>query len=259
MKIIHLSDLHFGTDTPALTESLIECVTDLKPDLFIISGDFAQVASEEEFKQAADFMRALPADSFCVPGNHDVPAFNLWQRFTAPYALYKKYIDQELCPFFENSALILKGINSARRALPHWNWANGAISHAQRQALKQIFKPDETRWTICTFHHPVHKVHEMPLDVTVFGRKRTLETIHECKIDVVLTGHVHHASVTTIGNAEHQSVFISASTALSSRKRGHENGFNLITLRDHEMMIETYALDADSKTFGIRNSFQHFK
>lgn len=258
MKIIHLSDLHFGTETPALTAKLLEKIETLKPDLFIISGDFTQIATEEEFKEAAEFINKLPADSLCIPGNHDVPAFNLVQRFLKPYDLYRKYIDKNLCPTFENDQVLIAGLNSARRALPHWNWANGAISSAQRQKLTETFVPDEKRWTLFTLHHPVHKVDELPISVTVFGRKRTLQTIKDCNVDIVLTGHVHHASVTTIGDLDHQTVFVSASTALSSRKRTQENGFNVIALSNTELAIDTYALNGGGD-FEIANTFKRFK
>lgn len=242
MKIIHLSDLHFGTEKPGAVTLLEEEITEIAPDLIIISGDFTQIASVAEFETAQRFLRALPAPYLCVPGNHDIPAHNLLERFLHPYRRYRRYIQQKLCPAWQNDQIVIYGLNSARRALPHWNWANGAISAAQRRELAQAFDPQDKRWRLCTFHHPIHKVDEMPLDVTVFGRKRTIQTLQAQKVDIVLTGHVHHASITTLGDSEHQTVYISASTALSSRTRGQENGFNLITLDEQAMTIDIYKL-----------------
>jgi hypothetical protein len=62
-------------------------------------------------------------------------------------------------------------------------------------------------------------------------------------VDLILTGHVHHASITTLGDEQHQNVYLSASTALSSRKRGQENGFNIITLEEDEFDIEIFTLE----------------
>ncbi len=242
MRIIHLSDLHFGTESDMIVNALTKALYDLSPDLVIVSGDFTQIGSSREFRLARDFLHSLSCDYLCVPGNHDVPARRLIERFSSPYKKYKKHIAEDLCPVYENEQVVVAGLNSARRALPHWNWANGAISEPQRLKLKEIYTPGESRWTICTFHHPVHKVDEMPLDVTVFGRKRTLQTIRDLKVDLVLTGHVHHASITTVGDGEHQTVYLSASTALSSRIRGQENGFNVIDLDDEIMLIEIYKL-----------------
>ncbi len=256
-KIIHLSDLHFGTESSAVVDALLNAIIAISPDYIMISGDFTQIGSEKEFRAAHDFLQKLPCPVFCVPGNHDVPARNLPERFGKPYAKYQKYITQNLSPVFVNEHIVIAGINSARRILPHWNWANGAISSEQRQYLKTIFAPDEPRWTLCMFHHPIHKVDDMPLDVTVFGRKKTLQTIQDLKIDIVLTGHVHHASITTRGDNTHQSVYISASTALSSRKRGQENGFNLITLGERDMIIDIYTLQ--NQGFSVSKTFQQTK
>ncbi|MBI1301909.1 MAG: metallophosphoesterase [Alphaproteobacteria bacterium] len=257
MKIVHVSDLHFGTEEEAIVNALQKAVQNISPDIVIISGDFAQIGSEEEFIEAQKFISELPCEVFCVPGNHDIPARNLFERFFSPYKKYKKFISSELCSIFENKELLIAGLNSARRALAHWNWANGAISQDQRNHLADVFDPNETRWTICVFHHPIHKIDDMPLDVTVFGRKKTLQVIQDHKIDVVLTGHVHHASITMRGDESHQTIYISASTALSSRTRGQENGFNIITFSDDKMKVEICKLRDD--LFTIQEKFEKKK
>lgn len=241
MRIIHLSDLHFGTQDAHIVQALHKTIQHIHPDMVVISGDFTQIANTREFEMAGAFLRALPCPFLAVPGNHDIPRYHLTQRFLTPYKKYKTFITPDLSPAFENGRVIMAGLNSARRALPHWNWANGAISEHQREYLRAIFtRPDDPRWKICVFHHPVHKADASPLDVTVFGRKRSLQTLQDLKVDLVLTGHVHHASITTRGDSSHQCVYLSASTALSSRTRGQENGFNLITLDDTTMRIEIF-------------------
>ncbi len=242
MKIVHLSDLHFGTHDDLLTAMTLQgAINEIAPDLVIISGDFTQRALSAQFIEAQAFIKQLKAPCFCVPGNHDVPAYNLLERFTNPYRKYKEYISEELNPFYETEEVVIAGLNSARRVLPHWNWANGAISSPQIQKIEGIFDVNEPRWTICTFHHPVHKVDEMPIDVSVFGKTRTIRAMHSLKIDLVLTGHVHYASCTTKGDAAHQTVYLSASTALSWRRRAnHENGFNVITFDKENMDIEMF-------------------
>lgn len=240
MKIIHLSDLHFGTEDNSVVESLQTAIYTQKPAFVIVSGDFTQIGSTAEFEKAQAFLNSLPCPFLAVPGNHDVPAWDLWERFTDPYKKYRRFIDADLNPVSKHDNVLVAGINSARRAVPHWNWANGAVSSTQRQNLPQTFDGFEG-WRVCTLHHPIHKVQDMPIDVTVFGRKRTLQCFQDLKIDLVLTGHVHHASITTLGNQEHQTVYLSASTALSSRVRGQENGFNIITLSGNTMSIEILA------------------
>ena len=257
MKIVHLSDLHFGTETDELSKDLLESVQDEKPEMVIISGDFTQIASTEEFIKAKTFIKKLEKPVFAVPGNHDVPAFDIPERLLTPYKKYKSHIHQDLNPTHRASQVDIIGLNSARRALPHWNWANGAISNTQRRAVTNFFADTGTeKFRICVLHHPIHKIADMPISVTVFGRKRTLECLHNAKVDLVLTGHVHHAAVDMIGDAEHQTAFVSASTALSSRKRGQENGYNVIEFDNDQTTIKLLKHDGRIFAEASRHTFQ---
>ncbi len=256
MKIIHLSDLHFGTEDSAVVGSLQAAISSQTPDFVIVSGDFTQIGNRAEFTKAQAFLNALPCPYLAVPGNHDVPARDLWERFTNPYSKYKRFIHEDLNPVSRYDNVLIAGINSARRAVPHWNWANGAVSARQRQELKSVFDAFKG-WRVCTLHHPIHKVQDMPIDVIVFGRKRTLQCFQDLNIDLVLTGHVHHASITTLGDQEHQTVYLSASTALSSRVRGQENGFNVIDLKGDTMNIDVLGLKNDG--FETIKRFEHIR
>lgn len=231
MKIVHLSDLHFGRDDAQVTSALTREITALKPDLVIISGDFTQNGTAREFALAQDFLKSLHAPFFAVPGNHDVPARNPGERFLHPYRKYQRYIAPDIEPVLTTDLACIAGINTARRALPHWNWANGAISPAQCAHLESIFGAAPQPWKICVMHHPLHKAEESPLDVTVFGGKKTLRALENSGVHLVLTGHVHHASITVhTCDQTRQTVYLSASTALSTRTRKQGNGFNVITV-----------------------------
>ena len=246
MKLIHLSDLHFGTEESGIVNALESTIKQITADMVIVSGDFTQVASAEEFLKAQDFMKRLGMPVFCVPGNHDVPPLNLWERFLSPYKKYKRYIHPDLCPVFDNDTVVIAGLNSARRMVPHWNWANGAISGTQLAHLKKVYEshdPNRTKLRICVFHHPVQKALNAPLNTVVFGAKKALSTLNELEVGLVLTGHVHHASVTTLGDINHKTVYLSASTALSSRLREQENGFNVIEIQDQSLDIRIHSYD----------------
>ena len=246
MKIIHLSDLHFGTEDDDIVAALTKAIDGIQPELVIISGDFTQVASRKEFQTAQAFLENLSATIFCVPGNNDIPPFKVWDRFLRPYEKYKKYINEDLCPVFETDHVIITGLNSARRFVPHWNWANGAISQKQLFGLKKTLEDkdkENKKRRICVFHHPIHEALNQPMDTVVFGARNALNTLNALKVDLVLTGHVHHASVTTLGDIDHKTVYLSASTALSSRLRKQENGFNVIDLNHEELNIAIYSLE----------------
>ena len=241
LRIVHLSDLHFGTEEETVVGALKTVIERASPDLVAVSGDFTQVGSKAEFRAAKDFMESLQVPVLAVPGNHDIPRYNLWQRFTNPYRRYRRHIGDELCPVYEGGNVVVAGLNTARRALPHWNWANGAISDDQLDYLEDVYAKSGARHRVCVFHHPIHDAVNAPLDTVVFGAKRAQAALRRLKVDVVLTGHVHHASVTTLGDEGHKTLFLSASTALSSRLRGQENGFNVIEICGSEVDVQVFA------------------
>lgn len=252
MKIVHLSDLHFGTSQHDLQEILMRDIGNISPDLTIISGDFTQVSSHREFKMAQEFLQTLPCPNFCVPGNHDMPRVNIFERFLTPFKRYKNYIAGDLNPYFENSEICLYGINTARPALPHWNWANGAFSDCQRNLLRKRVSEANGRFKIAVMHHPLQKGAGTPIDTVVFGGKNALEEILDLKIDLVLSGHVHHASITQVKD----SVFLGASTALSSRLRRQENGYNVINLNGEGFDISHYVYRKTSFSIDYSQSFK---
>ena len=78
--VAHLSDPHFGRIERATVQALIATVTEARPDVVVISGDLTQRAKEREFQEARQFLDALPSPQIVVPGNHDVPLYNVLAR-----------------------------------------------------------------------------------------------------------------------------------------------------------------------------------
>jgi 3',5'-cyclic AMP phosphodiesterase CpdA len=82
--LVHLSDLHFGRTDDALLEPLAAIVREIAPDLIAVSGDLTQRARAVEFKAARAFLDRLPKPLITVPGNHDIPLYNVFKRFLRP-------------------------------------------------------------------------------------------------------------------------------------------------------------------------------
>jgi len=86
-RLIHLSDLHFGAHDPKLVEAVEQRVHEEKPDLVVVSGDFTQRARTEQFEAACQFLERLRDaghEVLGVPGNHDVPLYDVLRRFLSP-------------------------------------------------------------------------------------------------------------------------------------------------------------------------------
>jgi len=83
---MHISDLHAGPPfNPALARQMAHEAHELRPDLLVASGDFVQRADfASQWRTIAAFLRTLPEPRLVIPGNHDVPLFNLFRRFFSP-------------------------------------------------------------------------------------------------------------------------------------------------------------------------------
>src|SRR6185503_7363957 len=116
-RIAHLSDVHFGAHDPAVVTGAEAWLAEARPDLVVISGDFTQRARRDQYREAAAFLDRIEATgipTLGVPGNHDVPLYDVVQRFTRPLHRYRRFIDDHLCPWFENARMAVLGINTAR-------------------------------------------------------------------------------------------------------------------------------------------------
>ena len=136
--IAHLSDIHFGANDPKIVAATEAWLQARQPDLVIISGDFTQRARVSQFRQAAAYVNRLRAaghNLLVVPGNHDVPLYDVVRRFAAPLQRYKRFISNDLCPWFENDEISVLGINTARSL----TIKDGRINREQIALLKRRF------------------------------------------------------------------------------------------------------------------------
>jgi 3',5'-cyclic AMP phosphodiesterase CpdA len=142
--LVHLSDLHFGRVDPRILPPLLAAVAAAEPDLVVISGDFTQRARVREFKDAASFLAKLPQPQLLVPGNHDVPLYDLMRRWLAPLRRYRHYITDDLAPFYADKEIAILGINTAR-ALTFKNASHVAKSSTARpSASSKLRIPSRT-------------------------------------------------------------------------------------------------------------------
>ena len=149
--IAHLSDLHFGRIDQGVFEALAAEVQAAKPDIVVVSGDLTQRARKSEFIQAQIFLATLPSPRLVVPGNHDVPLYDVFTRTFRPLSRYKRYIASETDLFYADAEIVIAGINTARSL----TFKEGRINAAQLMAVSKKFatQPNGTTRIIVT-HHP---------------------------------------------------------------------------------------------------------
>lgn len=234
-RILHLSDLHFGRSTPALEAPLLETIHKLEPDLVVISGDFTQRARVSQFAQARDFVARIKAPVLSIPGNHDTPLDNLFMRFFRPFSRYKRYIDRNLEPVFEDEEISVVGVNTVNR----FSWQRGKFAERTVQRVCGTFEEAGSRLRIAALHHPLEhgpEVDKRPMK----GARRSLQALENCGVDIVLSGHLHTASSAPF-QAAPGLLCVQAGTGLSTRLRGELNTFNMLVATQERVVVTTWA------------------
>src|ERR1044072_7340270 len=100
--VVHLADLHFGRVDYSILEPLTISVREVEPDLMVVSGDLPRRARSSQFREARAFLDSLPGPRVVVPGNHDVPLWDVFARFTRPLEKFRRFISDDPEPFYED-------------------------------------------------------------------------------------------------------------------------------------------------------------
>ncbi|RJG54211.1 metallophosphoesterase [Sphingobium terrigena] len=250
-RIAHLSDIHFGAHDPRIVDAATAWLEQHRPDLVIISGDLTQRARVEQFRAASAWLNRLRAAGLkllVIPGNHDIPLYDVMRRFAAPLDRYKRYISPDLCPWYEDDEVAILGLNTARSL----TIKDGRINHDQMDMLRQRFAPVASAKTrILVTHHPLFA---MPigrggeLSEAVGQHDDAVQAASEAGVHLALAGHFHRTyaqaarkMVEKAGGA----LIIQAGTATSTRLRNAEpQSFNWLHVRRHdEMEIQVIVWD----------------
>lgn len=255
-SIVHLSDLHFGTEDNAVLDALLgdlDGITAQKPTLVAISGDLTQRAREKQFRAARQFLDNLLVPYIVVPGNHDVPLYNLIHRIFKPLDLYKQYITDDLSPTFIESDLAVMGMTTAHG----FTHKNGKVTRAMLDHVCKTLSGVPAPWKVLVAHHPFVIPHGVD-SATVVGAAEALPRLEACGVDVILTGHLHvaHASdVAGFRSEDRKVINIAAGTAISTRLRGESNGYNRLVFDGsmltvyHRVWTGQRFVDGPSKTY----------
>jgi len=259
-RLIHLSDLHFGAHDPRLVEAVEARIAEEKPDLVVISGDFTQRARTEQFKEACRFLERLRDaghEVLGVPGNHDVPLYDVLRRFLSPLTRYQRFIDDSLCPYQEIDGAVVLGINTARSL----TFKDGRISHEQMDFIRATFGRARDVPRILVTHHPLFA---LPVGDTgergkAIGRHElALDAIADAGVDLLLAGHNHRASTHSARDLATRSgpaLVIQAGTATSTRLRDEEQSFNRIDIAGGRVTLTVQRWGGDAFVSGDEQTY----
>ena len=186
--LLHISDTHFGTEQPPVVEALIRMASELRPDLVVFSGDITQRARRNQFAAARRFVDRLSAPTLVLPGNHDIPLFNLWARALHPYRNYTRQFGADLDPTFDLPDVLVVGVKTTRR----YRHINGEVSAGQiARVVERIHRARSTQLRIVVTHQPVHVIGTHDETNLLRGAARAVHAWSSAGVDLILGGHIH--------------------------------------------------------------------
>lgn len=250
MRIAHISDTHFGTEDAPVCAALRKDLVRAAPDLIVLTGDITQRARRAQFCAARTFLDSLGSmPVLALPGNHDLPLFDLFTRFTHAYRHYQRHICATLAPVWLGADVAVVGVNSTS-VLRHKNGVLPAdlVQEVARRlaALAQPFK-------VVALHHPLAVIEASDQHNRARAAEEALSAWIEAGADLFLGGHIHLPYCIAAGPGPRQAIVLQAGTAVSTRRRGGQpNSFNMVCFETNggrRMVIEQWDYTAQSGSF----------
>ncbi len=246
VRLVHLSDIHFGGEDVAAVEAAIEASHAFAPHLVVVTGDLTLNGLPREFVAARAWLDRLPHPQLVTPGNHDTPYWNLLLRALTPFDRYRRFIGAPEQAVFDAPGLTAHAVNSARGGQPRPDWSKGAVNleRISTVAAEMAAKPAHLKVFAC--HHPLIDLQGMPVTGGVHRGAAAAKILAEAGVDLILTGHVHNPFALALGAGPHPSYAVGAGT-LSVRTRGTPAGF--LTIEADEETINVTALGWNGAAF----------
>ena len=228
LVLFHFSDIHFGLEDRVALAWAAQCVAREKPAAVCITGDLTMRARHREFRAACAWISALGPPVTVEVGNHDMPYFNLIERFTDPYRRFRA-IEGLLERQLDLPGVAIVPLKTVTRAQWRFPWSNGWVTEAAlAETLAAIDAVPAGKRVIVTAHHPLTERDPKGKRLTIDG-KRAMEALARRGILAILSGHVHDAFDLTEQTAAGPLRMIGAGT-LSKRVRSTPPSFNELTI-----------------------------
>ena len=229
--VLQISDSHFGTERSQVVQALRRLADQQVPDLVVLSGDITQRARHSQFEAACRFLDLLkPPAVLAIPGNHDIPLFNLAARVFAPYANYKRAFGQNLEPVFQRDDVLVIGVNTTRPG----RHKDGEVSSAQiDRVAERLRRATPAQLRIVVVHQPVLAIRASDERNLLNGYRQAVPAWAAAGADMIMGGHIHLPYVRSLRDTfpglRRDTWTVQAGTSVSSRTReGVPNSVNVI-------------------------------
>ncbi|CAM5795382.1 metallophosphoesterase family protein [Rhizobacter fulvus] len=245
--LLQVSDPHFGTERAPVVEALVALAQRERPALVVLSGDITQRARPAQFRAARAFADRLGAPLLAIPGNHDLPLFDLLTRLLRPYARYRAAFGDELEPVFASDAWLVVGVNTTRPA----RHENGEVDDAQvARVAARLAAAAPGQLRVVVVHQPAAVARAEDEHDRLIGHAAALAHWSAAGADIVMGGHIHLPYVLPVEGVPRPLWVVQAGTAVSERVReGVPNSVNLLRWDGRGAQIEQWDCPAGGPAF----------
>lgn len=255
--LLQISDTHFGTEQPAAVAGVLELAARVRPEVVVLSGDITQRARRSQFTAARAFVDRLPAPTLAIPGNHDIPLFNLAARLFAPYANFARAFGDNLQPQYDSDAFLALCVNTTRPA----RHKHGVVSTEQiMQIADRLGRARQDQLRIVIVHQPVLAIRAEDTNNLLRGYEEAVHAWASAGADIIMGGHIHLPYVQRIvdDTQTHGGKMwaVQAGTAVSKRTRDQApNSVNVLRHPPGDLVcsVERWDFHAPSSQFHCAN------
>lgn len=240
ISLLQISDTHFGTERAEVVAALRALSARLAPEVVVLSGDITQRARRAQFARARSFVDSLGAVQVLVlPGNHDIPLFDIFTRLANPYREHRRAFGSDLEPALDADELLALCVNTTRPG----RHKDGEVSDAQIERVSsrlRLARPEQLR--VVVVHQPIAVTRAQDECDRLHGAERAVRHWAAAGVDLILGGHIHLPYVLPLH--EHMAGIarriwaVQAGTAVSSRVRAEA---------DNSVNFVRYAIDAGER------------
>ncbi len=228
--LLQISDPHFGTEQLPVVEALASLSSQQHPDLVVLSGDITQRATQDQFRAARAFIDRLSVPFLAIPGNHDIPLFDLSARLLNPYSRFHRAFGDALEPMHDAADLLVLCVNTTR----WYRHVNGEVSRAQiNRVAAALMQASATQLRVVVVHQPVAVIRAADVHDRLRGYAYAIQRWAEAGCDIVMGGHIHLPYVAALTSLPRPLWAVQAGTSVSSRTReGIPNSVNIMRCGD---------------------------
>ncbi|MBC7982936.1 MAG: metallophosphoesterase [Candidatus Obscuribacterales bacterium] len=253
--LLQISDAHFGTEQAPVVEALLQLSRSVQPDVVVLSGDITQRARKSQFAAARAFSDQLnAAHLLAIPGNHDIPLFDVFSRVFRPYGNFSREFGRNLEPEVDIESALILCLNTSR-AKRH---KDGEVSRDQIERVRQrLLRASARQVRIVVTHQPVHVIDDHDIPNLLYGREDAVRAWSQAGADIIMGGHIHLPHVRPLSdrftNLPRRVWSVQAGTAVSHRVRDNApNSVNIVRPHPSKCVVERWDYDAVSSAFRLQ-------